>query len=394
MAQRIESCGTGQLLIRTDDRQRIVGAKFVVDGKTGYPRLVVDHGAGSGTLRWAVEVDRFEAGVVYTQQGHPWGDPTESTYTSSLARWIQQALTTIRANLVSVLFNSYGAQLDVAAADELIRYVEQHDLTGQFAGNEPAYPVALLVAAEARAGQNARGAQQYYERAIGCASGRRELVGRILASARTTLGQDAATALYEHLQRQPHHVKDPLDHLISIGSGRPSQPRLATLTSIIAGCADVSAVWGPPADLGAVQRHWRAVTQLSLPESFADFLGSHDHLCIESCAGGTRTVLVDIYEPARWTKVVLDVYNFAGTRTRPTKMMLFADAFKLSSKTVTPMRCGFVLATPTDNELPCGWLSGGSNNKYYLDRHLSFASWMDEMIRRLRLLIDRVTRGG
>jgi hypothetical protein len=126
------------LLIERDASGVVTSARWSCDGETGYPRLAYDPHARRGTLNYSVEVDRFEAGTLYEEAGHPWGDSSESQRRVDAATWLDEALAELRTRMVEYLSGKRKTGFSQAEASEVVAYIETHGLTGHFVANTDA----------------------------------------------------------------------------------------------------------------------------------------------------------------------------------------------------------------------------------------------------------------
>jgi len=373
----VEQCLEAQLCVVRDAQGVVHAASWTCDGEEGYPRLEYDPASDRGTLAYSVEIDRFEAGTLREEHGHPWGDSGESTRTLTAAAWLDEALGELRARMIEHLSGKRRGTFSDDEAEVVVAYLERHGFARHLVGNTDVRWQPFMALARRLAPADPAAAARRFGEAAQAVAGDEQRLGRVLQAAAEALGRDEAARAHAAATSLGWATKVPLDELLAVGGGRICAAAIARLRGTLEG-AGLTATWGAPVDPAAAAARWQALGGATLPPSFADFLRSHGGLII--CRDGKS--VCELFEPARWQREQVTIDANRGA-PRPLQLLVFGELVVEEDGKRRPRSAAYLLEGAERTEPQCGLLLRGEHtfngHNYLEERQLGFAAWLDRL---------------
>ena len=317
-----ERCVEATLAIERDASGVITSARWSCDGETGYPRLDYDPQTRRGTLRYSVEVDRFEAGTLHEEAGHPWGDSSESQRQVDAATWLDEALAELRTRMVEHLSGKRKTGFSEAEAREVVAYIETHVLAAHFVGNTDASWQPFVALGKKLSSSDPDAALARFQQAARVVAGNEQKLAQVIVAAQDKLGPSASARVRAGLSQLPFTVALSVDDLLAIGNGDPCAGAWARLRARIASFPALTTTWGTPSAIALARARWRSLGKPNdqFPNSFGTFLQSRGTLLIRN---GTQTIC-ELYEPERWRAEQLSINDNNG-KPRKERLLVFGE---------------------------------------------------------------------
>lgn len=367
-------------MIERDASGVVTSARWSCDGETGYPRLAYDPHARRGTLNYSVEVDRFEAGTLYEEAGHPWGDSSESQRRVDAATWLDEALAELRTRMVEYLSGKRKTGFSQSEASEVVAYIETHGLTGHFVANTDASWQPFVALGKKLSTSDPDAALARFEQAARVVAGNEQKLAQVIVAAHDKLGPSAAARVRAGIAHLPSAVALSVDDLFAIGSGDVCAGALGRLRARIASAPTLTATWGTSGSLASAQHRWRSLGKPNdqFPKSFGTFLQSRGTLLIRH---RTQTIC-ELYEPERWRAEQLSI-NYNTGKPRKERLLVFGELVVDRARGGSPRSAVYLLGEWRGSEPQCGFLHRAEHtvtkSNFVERRQLDFAAWLDAL---------------